>query len=343
MAELPALAIFLGSLALSVISSVVLANNIDKVGVRLRLSESLLGIIMALGADAPEVSTAVTALIAGRRDVGLGVVLGSNIFNLAALLGLSAVVAGHIPIRRGPLLFNGAISLLVTVLGVSLVFGWLGAVPVTLLLVALLAPYVALYALNSEQLRRLPGSSVLQSLQNESERGEQMERGSSENPVLPEDRDARVLEASPADALSLVPALVSIVLASIGMVNSAGTLAGKWGIPDHVTGMLVLAALTGIPNVLAAVRLALRGRGRAVVSESLNSNSLNVLSGIALPALVLGLGPASGQTAFGAWWLMGMTIVVVALAAFGGGLRRREGAFVIVLYLVFVGLVIFWA
>ena len=61
---------------------------------RLGLSEALLGLVAALAADTPEVTSAVTALAHGQHDVGTGVVLGSNVFNLAALIGLGAVVPG---------------------------------------------------------------------------------------------------------------------------------------------------------------------------------------------------------------------------------------------------------
>ncbi len=350
MSETTAIVIFLASLVLSVISSLVLVGNIDKIGAGLGLSEGLLGIITALGADTPEIAAAVTALLSGKHDIGLGVVFGSNIYNIAALLGLSAIVTGSVRISRGPLLFNGVVGLLVTLLAVSLVLGWLGPAPVTLLLGVVLVPYVTLYAVTPRLIRRLLAAHLIQGLVSEpGTAGQEGDRHSSEDApdhegtaVASSEADGTpARKASLMDGLSTVPVLVSIVVASIGMVNSAVVLGGKWGVPDHILGILVLATLTGIPNVLAGVRLALRGRGSAVVSETLTSNSLNVLSGVALPALVLGLGSPSGQTVFAAWWLVGMTVVAVALAAFRGGVSRLEGAILIALYLVFVGLVIF--
>ena len=54
----------------------------------LGLAAGLLGLLTALGADAPEISSASSALFAGASEVGVGVILGSNLFNLAALHGL---------------------------------------------------------------------------------------------------------------------------------------------------------------------------------------------------------------------------------------------------------------
>ena len=89
-----AAAVFVVAAALSLCASAVLVVRLERVGARLGLSEALIGLVAALAADTPEVTSAVTALAHGQHDVGTGVVLGSNVFNLAALIGLGAVVAG---------------------------------------------------------------------------------------------------------------------------------------------------------------------------------------------------------------------------------------------------------
>ena len=73
-------------------------RGIDRVSALLRLSGGLIGLLTAVGADAPEISSALVALFTGARDVGMGVILGSNIFNLAALLGVSAVLAVRVAV-----------------------------------------------------------------------------------------------------------------------------------------------------------------------------------------------------------------------------------------------------
>src|SRR3954451_22899596 len=92
--------LFVGSFAITVAASIVLARELDRVGERLGFSEALLGIVTALGADAPEIASAVAAVVAGHEDTGVGVVVGSNIFNIAGLLGISALIAGSVRIHR---------------------------------------------------------------------------------------------------------------------------------------------------------------------------------------------------------------------------------------------------
>src|SRR2546423_11627074 len=95
-----ALLLLAGAFTLTVTSSIVLARELDRIGERLGFSEALLGIVTAVGADAPEIASAVTAVVAGHEDTGVGVVVGSNGFNLPALPGGPAPVPGPGPIPK---------------------------------------------------------------------------------------------------------------------------------------------------------------------------------------------------------------------------------------------------
>jgi cation:H+ antiporter len=319
-----AVLLFVGSFALTVASSLVLARELDRLGERLGFSEALLGIVTAIGADAPEVSSAVAAIVAGHTDTGVGVVVGSNVFNIAALLGLSAVIAGRVRIHRHGLVLTGGVAVAIALVGAALVMRWLPSGVALALGVLLAAPYVVLSSLHSSRIARLP--SPLRAA------------------VEEEQRDARRDEyaglGSAYDALILVPALAGVVGGATAMVYAAQSLGDRWNVGDVVIGTIVLAALTGIPNVLAAVRLALHGRGAACVSESLNSNNANILVGLCLPAIVLGIGAPSGLERFSAAAMVVMTLLACGLAYTGGGLRRAEGWLVIACYAAFVAVVI---
>jgi cation:H+ antiporter len=310
--------LFGGSFVLTVASSIVLARELDRLGERLGFSEALLGIVTALGADAPEIASAVSAVAAGHKDTGVGVVVGSNVFNLAGLLGVSALIAGPVRIHAHGLALTGGVAVLVALIGALVAIGSLPEVAGLAIGLVVIAPYLVLSSLHSGARKRLP--KVLREA------------------VAEEQQDARRDEfarpATAVDALAIVPALAAVVGGAYGMVAAAQSLGDRWDVSDVVLGALVLAALTSIPNLLAAVRLALHGRGAACVSESLNSNNANILVGLCIPALILGLGSSSGVETFGAWWMVGMTLVAVALG-FGGGLTRREGAAIVGLYIAF--------
>jgi cation:H+ antiporter len=310
-----AVPVFCVSVAASLVASLVFARKLDEVSERFGASEGLHGILTALGADAPEISTAVAAVAASHGRLGVGVIIGSNVFNLAALLGLSAVVAGHVGIHRHGLLFNGGVALLVTGIAAALVLGAIGALAATLLVVAVLAPYVFFLSIRRARIESIvPAGPARRFLVAAVE--EEIEDLRTGEPVP---------TASAVDSLVLIATLAAIVAASVGMVHSATDLGRHWDISDIIVGTLVLAAVTSLPNLLTAVRLALHKRGSAVASEALNSNSLNVLAGLALPALFVTLGSASGLERFSVWWLVGMTIFAVTLTYVRRGLHRADG------------------
>jgi cation:H+ antiporter len=313
-----AIALLATSFAVTVVASVVLARQLDRIGQRLGFSEALLGMVTALGADAPEIASAVAAVVAGHEDTGVGVVVGSNVFNLAALLGVSALIAGRVRIHRHGLLLNGGVAMAVAIIGalvaLDLVSGGVGLA----LAVVVLAPYVVVSSLHERARARLPGP-LREAVAEEQQDAE---------------RDELTPPATRLDALAVVPVLAVVVGGAYGMVAAAQSLGDHFDVSDLILGALVLAALTSIPNLIAAVRLARHGRGAACVSEALNSNNANILVGLCVPALILGFGSASGIETFAALWMVGMTVVAVALG-FGGGLTRREGGAIVALYVAF--------
>jgi Ca2+/Na+ antiporter len=121
------------------------------------------------------------------------------------------------------------------------------------------------------------------------------------------------------------------------MERTASDLGQRLGVPESVIGALVLAAVTSLPNAVAAVYLAVRGRGAAVLSIALNSNSLNVVVGLLLPGAVIGLGAPSSQTALVAAWYLELTAVTFWFAHRQGGLGRPVGALIVGAYAIFVG------
>jgi cation:H+ antiporter len=327
-----AASLFCVCFAVSVISSLVLAERIDQLGAWLRLSEGLAGLLTALAADAPEITSAATAIIGGNRDLGLGVVFGSNIFNLAALLGLGAVTAGCVRVGRAGLWFDGGAGFAVAMIVAVRLFGWAGnTVSVTLLLLVVI-PYLLISAIKTAFLEKLPISGHLQFVLRRIVAGTEHEKRKDQTPEKP----------STTDLLGVVPSLLAVVVASVGMVDSALVLGNQWKISHVVIGTLVLATLTGIPNTLSAVRLARRGRGTAVVSETLNSNSVNLIAGALLPVLIFGLGALTSQARMTIIWSLAMTVLALILASRRKGLTRAGGSVLLLVYVAFVGVVIFW-
>jgi cation:H+ antiporter len=317
-----ALAGFLGGAIVSLVTSFVLVSRLERVGERLGLSEALLGMVAALAADAPEISAAITAVSQHDQRVGAGVVIGSNVFNLAALLGLGAVVAGRIGLHRKVVALGGAVALAVAGICLAVVLGALPAVAAMLLGLAVLALY--LMVLGHEWL-----AGVLP------QRWVSWLRSAVAEEELELEEAIRPRPGRWQDAAAAAGSLLVVVGASVVMERSAVVLGDRYAVPQIVIGGVVLAAVTSLPNAVAAVYLAVHGRGAATLSTALNSNTLNVVAGLLLPAAVLGLGRSSGQEVLITAWYAGLLAVVLAFAYRDRGLSRAVGMGVIAAYAAF--------
>lgn len=315
---------------LSVMASVVLSRRLEQLGAWLRFSQSLMGIVAALGADAPEISSAITALHGGHHDLGLGIVFGSNIFNLAALLGLSAVISRQVRVTRRTLLFNGTVAVIVMAVVTMQLYGLITGPWAIGVCGLVMLSYVTITAIPPRLILKYFGRYSF---------GLDLEKV-----VEGVDRDSARAETAPqpstADLLGSLPALVTIIVASIGMVRAALSLGNAWHVPEPIIGTLILAALTGIPNVVTSVRLAMRGRGSAVLSEGLNSNTLNLIVGVSITLMLLGVGKLSSAATISLWWMIGMTALALVLSYFRGGMGRKGGTLLIAIYIGFVIMVI---
>ncbi len=315
---------------MSLSTSWLLVSRLERIGARLHMPEGVLGMVAALAADAPEITAAVTALVASQATVGAGVVLGSNVFNLAALLGLSALAAGRIALHPRVVTMEGVVALWVAGVALLIATGTLSAAVGLIAVVAVLAPYVAVHAVQHraharDHLLARAGRWLHQAIAEEEAELE---------PAI----DPR--PAASRDYLEAGLAVVVVVGASVAMEQLMAKLGTRHGIAPIIVGGLILAAVTSLPNAVAAVYLARRGRGAATLSTALNSNALNVAVGLAVPAVIIGLGRPAHATTLVAAWYLGMTALAVAAAFSGRGLDRARGSLIICGYLAFVGVVI---
>jgi cation:H+ antiporter len=319
--------VFLASIGLMLGASALFAARLDHIGLRLGMPETLLGVLTALATDAPEISSAIAALVQHEHGVAVGVVVGSNAFNIAAMLGVSAVLTARVRARHEALELEGFVALWVVAVACA-VFADAFSPTVGLVLVMLVAvPYVALLAAGPRLLRRLPlGRRPLHFLRRSFGEPHRRERSIDSHREI-----AHVV-------LIILVALCVIVAGSAAAVRSAIDLAHAWSVPEIYVGVFVLSILTSLPEAWTGIRFGLQQRGSALMSDTMNSNSINIVAGIAVPAAIgsfAGIG-FSGLALFDLSWLLVMTAAALALFGRHAGAGRPAGVFLIALYAVFV-------
>jgi cation:H+ antiporter len=300
-----------------------MARGLTRLGTKVGFSEGLLGLLGALGADSPELSSAVIAIASGAGTVGVGVVVGSNLFNIAALLGLSSVVAHGVNIRRGPLLLDAVVGLLIMAVAAAMVAGLASPWAAAIALAPLIALYVIVLAVPRTRLRafRPLVRGVPQGLIEiayEVGHDRPTSRHGSWIPVL------------------LLPVAVAAVVGGAFVMVRTALDGQRWlHLSDAVLGTIVLAALTSLPNLWLALHFARRDRGTALFSSTMNSNSINLVGGLVIPALFVGVGAAAGSLA-DFRWLAALTLIAVIAPLRGGRLHPVAGALIIAIYAIFV-------
>jgi len=362
--------------ACSLTASWVLVSRLHLIGEHLHLSEPLVGLVAALAADGPEITSAVTAVVEHQRAIGIGVVLGSNVFNLAALLGLGALIAGRLVLGRRELLLSGSVALVVGILCMVAVSGVLVPAAAAAISLAVLVPYAIVMA-EPRWLWRAPRplqrhAAWLRSAIREVEEDAapalpagwpitgpgqanagpgqanagpgQANAGPGQAKAGPGQANAGPGQANAGPGLrgvrrhlaGAVTALVVVVVASAVMERATSSLGAATSLSSIVVGGVLLAAVTSLPNAVAAVHLARNRLGAAVLSEAMNSNSGNVVFGLLLPAAVVGLARPLGTGELVAGWYLATTVVALAIAYASRGLGRLGAGVVVAGYVAFV-------
>ena len=259
---------------------------------RLGLSIGLLSLLSALGANIPNYAASLFAFAEGQARVGLAIILGSNVYNLAIILGLStfAPPSGHgLPLRkegrdvRLVTLYTLAIALL-SLLALALLedappdggshLTVIGASALTLTNLLTLGVFGALV---SHALRRVPHAA--EELSDEAGAAASSEGAA---PVAP---NTTVLGDTPRSIVTALFALLIALGGVIVMVQAGQAVAVDVHLSPVLLGLVVLAVATSLPNTVVAVSMARSNRVAACVEEVLMSTNINAVLVSTLPLL----------------------------------------------------------
>ena len=282
---------------------------------RLGLSELLIGLtLVGFGTSTPELLTSVNAAIAGSPGIAIGNVVGSNIGNILLILAI-VVLIRPIAVNPAAVSRDGALAIVVSVALalVAILFGelnrWIGG----LLVAALIVYVIVVWRVES-------GGGAAAEMHKE--------EGHTHDPV------------PQALWLSAVYALTGLGLLVYGadlLVNGAITTARLAGISETVIGLTIVAVGTSLPELVATLAAALRGRSDVAIGNIVGSNIYNILGILGVTALIHPIAiPADiGLVDWGV--LIGSAALLLVFAITGRRISRLEGAVLLTCYVVYVG------
>jgi cation:H+ antiporter len=280
---------------------------------RLGLSPLVIGLtVVSIGTSLPELLVSLEAALTGSGDLALGNVVGSNIGNIALILGVAALVR-PIVVQAQVVRIEGPVLVVVSAGCVGLMAdGSLGRIDGVLLLAGIVA-YVA-YTLHAAQ---QTGAAV---------RAE-FDEG------IPEAHSLLT------DLGMLVVGLGGLVAGAHLLVEGAVAIAETFGVGPIVIGLTIVAVGTSLPELATSVVAAYRGRGDIAVGNAVGSSIFNLLGILGATVLVQ---PLSTQTL--GWVetgiMFGTAVVILPFFRTGWTLSRTEGAVLVVGYLAYLALLL---
>jgi cation:H+ antiporter len=262
---------------------------LEQLGDRWNFTPGLLSFVSALGANIPNYAASVAAFASGRGPVGVGIIIGSNIYNLAIILGLVAFAAprGH------------GIRLTASAMRDARRVAWLAvAMGVTTWLALLCSAAPILGGKSGETTWEAYGSlmPILDVILNLLTLGlflaltlHAMQRAPHAAAHQPAIQPGATPARSPSISALLARCLLALGLALAGvivMVQAGLSGAADLHLPPALLSVVILAVATSLPNTVVAFELARTGQTGASLEEITSSNCINLALGCALPALL---------------------------------------------------------
>ena len=284
---------------------------------KMGVSPLLVGLtIVAFGTSMPELAVSVTAALRGANEIAVGNVVGSNMFNLLVVAGLSAVICPLVMdkmlLRRDwPLSIFAAVLLLVAIAPDHVIARWEGAVLLVIFAVILSRQIKA--ALNDRA----------QLAAAEAEAAE----------------EAAEMTKSPVMIwVNIVLGLACIVLGGQLAVNGATGIARMFGLSETLIGLTIVAIGTSLPELVTSIVAARKGQNEIAMGNVIGSNLFNILLILGVSAVITPI-PVQATSIIDCLFLITISVVFY-LPARKGKLGRLPGAVLAAMYVAYTAYLI---
>ncbi len=297
-----------------------LVRGASKLALSFGISPLVVGLtVVAIGTSAPEMAVSVQSSWSGRVDIALGNVVGSNIFNVLVILGLSALITPLVVhqqvIRQEVPIMIGVSMLLWTLALDGGISRWEG-----MLLAGLVVGYTVLVIRQS----RRETASVQAEVEAEYD--------------LAFDGTSKDWDSHwGIQVLLILAGLALLVTGAQWLVEAAVGFARQLGVSELIIGLTIVAAGTSLPEVATSVMAAIRGERDIAVGNVVGSNIFNILAVLGFSASVApsDLGVAPAMLAFDIPVMAAVAVACLPVFFNGSCITRWEGAQLLLLYVAY--------
>jgi cation:H+ antiporter len=286
-----------------------------------RVPTAVIGLtIVSMGTSLPELTVSLTSSLRGASDLGVGNVVGSNIFNIGVVLGLTALILpmrvhGSAVRHEWPFMFLGSFLLLLLSRD-----GQLDRLEGGFFVVSIILFMAYVVQIGREDVRGEEAADLAEEVQRIAPRSAVRTFGS---------------------ALGFVAAgVVLLIVGGDVLLRGAIGLARAAGMTERVIGLTVVAAGTGMPEVATSVMAARRGQSEIALGNVIGSNIFNVVGILGLTALVHPITVSALMVNSDMWWMLGLSLALFPIMRRGFLVTRVEGGLLMAAYGTYLTLLV---
>lgn len=304
------LLIFIG-LVLLVVGAEGLVRGSSSVALRLGVTPLVVGLtIVAFGTGSPELAVSIGSALNGNSGLALGNVIGSNISNIALILGIAAVIK-PLNVRAEIVRRETPVMVIVTAfLWLLLYDGQLSRVDGAILTVGAIAYTFLTYYLSKQKQKK--------GVEEEFEEAYAQPKG-----------------AVWKDVVFIISGLILLVLGANLLVDGAIAVAKYFGLSEVIIGLTVIAIGTSLPELATSAIAAKKGEADVALGNAIGSNVLNILAVLGITALIQPIS-LEGIRTLDLGVMLGSAILLNVLLGRNFILDRLEGSILIIGYVIYV-------
>ncbi len=285
-----------------------LVQGSSALALKAKISPLVIGLtIVAFGTSAPELVVSLNATLKGEGEIAIGNILGSNIFNIGIILGISATIY-PLQAKKQLLRIDIPVMLIATIL--LTIFFWNG------------------------ELGRMEGGFFLAGIILYTIFSLYYSRKHGEEPNLELEEQPRHWAF---DTLEIVGGLVVLIFASHLLVENATSIAREVGLSEAVIGLTIIAAGTSMPELATTIVAASKGKTDIAIGNIVGSNLFNILAIAGSCSLVQPI-VAKNVNYIDLLVMLAISLLLLPLVKSGQKITRTEGLVLVIVYVIYV----FW-
>jgi cation:H+ antiporter len=282
----------------------ILVDGASAIALKLGMSAGLIGLtIVAFGTSTPELLVSVNAALKGNSDISIGNVIGSNIANIALVLGISGLFY-PILIKSNHLKFEYLITLLVSFLFFVLSYNEVISTLEGILLFGLFIGFnVYLFKTSTN-----------------------------DGPEVVEELELAKNLSWFKSIIYFVGGIIGLYIGSELLVENAVFISREFGVSERIIGVTIIAIGTSLPELITSIIAALSRRTDLALGNILGSNIMNILSIIGLTAIIKPIGVSVEFINSDFLWMLGITLFLFPLMKTKMRVSKIEGALLLLSY-----------